>query len=335
MEATFNEIISDLKKKIFYPVYLLAGEEMYFIDKISDTIEETVLTEEEKAFNLSVLYGREVDVVTILDYVKSYPMMSNYKVVIIKEAQDLSQIEQLSAYVENPLPSTILVLCYKNKTPDKRRSLYKSVIKNGVYFESKRITINKTPEWIKDYILSLGYTITPKAAMLITEFVGNDISKIVNEIGKLIINIPKGSEINDHHIEQNIGISKDYNIFELTNALAHKNILKANKIVFHFASNKKEDPIFAALPLLFDFFTKVLIYQENAAKTSAKELAALLGVHPYYLEEYQVAAKSYPREKLIKIIGYFREYDLKSKGVDNVSADGGDLLKELIFKILH
>jgi len=335
MEATYREIINDLKKKIYHPVYLLAGEESYFIDSISDTIEDSVLTDDEKEFNQAVLYGRDIDISTVTDYVKRYPMMSNYQVVIIKEAQDLQNIDQLSSYVEKPVPSTILVLCYKNKTPDKRKSLYKAIQKNGIYFESKRITLNKTPDWIKEYMMSLGYTITNKATMLITEFVGNDISKIVNETGKLIINIPRGNEITDTHIEQNIGISKDYNIFELTNALAQKNIFKANKIVFHFASNKKEDPIFAALPMLFDFFSKILIYQENAAKSDPKELASLLGVSPYYLDEYKLASKAYGREKLLKIISYFREYDLRSKGVDNATTDGGELLKELIFKILH
>jgi DNA polymerase III subunit delta len=335
MEASYKDILSDLKKKIYHPVYLLAGEEPYFIDKISNIIEETVLTPEEKEFNQAVLYGREIDVPAILDYAKRYPMMSNFQVVIIKEAQDISGIDKLASYVENPLKSTILVLCHKHRTPDKRRALYKALQKNGIYFESKRVTINKTPDWIKDYLAVMGYTITEKATMLITEFVGNDISKITNEISKLIINLPAGTQINDTHVEHNIGISKDYNIFELTSAMVKKDIFKANKIVFHMASNKKEDPLFASIPMLFDFFTKVLMYQENAGQKDSKELAATLGVSPFYLDQYRDAARVYDRDKLIRIIGYLREYDLKSKGVDNVSTTGGELLKELNFKILH
>ncbi len=335
MEATYREIISDLQKKIYHPVYLLAGEESYFIDKISDEIEEKVLTPDEKEFNQAVLYGRDIDVPTVIDHVKRYPMMSNYQVVIIKEAQDIQAIEQLAAYIEKPVPSTILVLCYKNKTPDKRRSLYKSTQKNGIYFESKRLHISKTPDWIKEYMMSMGYTITNKATMLITEFVGNDISKITNEISKLTINLTAGTEINDSHIEQNIGISKDYNIFELTNALGVKDVYKANRIVFHFASNKKEDPIFSGVPMLFEFFTKVLLYQENSPRAGSKELASIIGVSPYFLDQYKTASKNYSREKLIRIIGYLREYDLRAKGVDNASTSGGELIKELIFKILH
>jgi DNA polymerase III subunit delta len=335
MEASFKDIISDLKKKIYHPVYVLAGEESYFIDVISDLIEETVLSEQEKEFNQAVLYGRDVDPATVGDYAKRYPMMSNYQVVIIKEAQDMNGIEQLASYIENPLSSTLLVLCHKNKTPDKRRSLYKAIQKNGIYFESKRVSPNKIPDWIKDYMQSLGYTITVKATMLISEFVGNDISKITNEVSKLIINLPKGTEVTDTHVEQNIGISKDYNMFELSNALSTKDIMKANKIAFHLASNKKEDPIFAAVPIFFDFFTKVLLYQENAPKANPKDLGAIVGAHGFYLDQYKNTARLYSRDKLIRIIGYLREYDLKSKGVNNASTDGGELLKELIFKILH
>lgn len=335
MDASFNEIISDLKRKIYHPVYLLAGEESYFIDKISDVIEETVLSPEEKEFNLTILYGRDVDVSAICDHARRYPMMSDYQVVIVKEAQDINKFDDLSSYVEKPVSSTILVLCYKNKTPDKRRALYKAIQKNGIYLESKRITLHKTPEWIKDYLKNLGYGVTDKACMLITEFVGNDISKIVNEISKLIINLPPGTQVNDVHIEENIGISKDYNIFELQNALEKKDVVKANKIVFHYAANPRENSIFSVLPLLFDFFVKILIYTENSQKVNAKELASVVGCPPFALDQYRNASKVYSREKLIKIIGYLREYDLKTKGVDNVSTDGGELMKELIFKILH
>ncbi len=334
MEATFKNILGDLKKKIYHPVYLLAGEEPYFIDLISDTIEETILTPEEKEFNLAVLYGRDLDIPTVLDYAKRYPMMSNYQVVIIKEAQSLQGIDKISAYIDNPVPSTLLVLCYKGKI-DKRKSLYKSIQKKGIYLDSKKISINKTPEWINEYMQSLGYTITHKATMLITEFVGNDISKISNEVSKLTINIPPGTQITDQHVENNIGISKEYNIFELNNALAEKDIYKANKIAFQLASSKEGNPIFPAIPILFSFFTKVMIYQENASKSDPKELASIVGCQPFLLNQYKNTARLYSRDKLIRVIGYLREYDLRSKGVNDTGTDGGELLKELIFKILH
>jgi DNA polymerase III subunit delta len=294
-----------------------------------------VLTQDEKEFNQAVLYGRDIDVSTIIEYAKRYPMMSNYQVVVIKEAQDISGIDALASYIENPLPSTILVLCHKNKTPDKRKALYKAIQKKGVYLESKRIHLNKTPDWIRDYLKELGYTITNKACMLMTEFVGNNISKITNELGKLIINIPKGTEITDVHIEENIGISKDYNIFELLKSLETKDVFKANKIIFHFASNPKDNPIFAVIPMVFDFFAKALIYTENSTVSSAKELASVIGCAPFAVEQYRNAAKYYKRDKLIRIIGYLREYDLKTKGVDSATTDSGELMKELIFKILH
>jgi len=335
MEASFKDIMSDLKKKIYHPVYLLAGEESYFIDKISDTIEETVLSDAEKEFNMAVLYGREVDAITVSDYARRYPMLSDYQIIIVKEAQDMTKIEELASYIEHSVPSTILVLCYKNKTPDKRRALYKSLQKHGIYFESKRISINKTPEWIRDYLKNLGYGMTEKACMLITEFVGNDISKIVNEVSKLIINLPQGTEVTDVHIEENIGISKDYNVYELQSALEKKDVFKANKIIYHYAANPKENSIFSVLPLLFDFFVKILIYTENAQKTNPRELASVVGCPPFAIDQYRNASRVYNREKLMRIIGYIRDYDLKTKGVDNVSTNGGELMKELIFKILH
>lgn len=332
---TYTEILKDIKRQIYHPIYFLAGEEPYFIDLISDTIEEHVLTEQEKEFNLSVLYGRDVDATSIIEYAKRFPMMSNYQVIIVKEAQDIRNIENLNPYVENPTSSTILVICYKNKKLDKRKAFYKSIQKKAIYLESQKIGINKTPDWIKEYIMNLGYTITNKAAMLITEFVGNDISKITNEIEKLIINIPKGTEIKDIHIEENIGISKDYNVFELINALQTKNIFKANKIIFYFANNSKEHSIFALIPILFDFFTKMLIYKENINISDPKEIASLMGINPFIIGQYKEASKLYSREKLILIIGYLKEYDLKAKGVNNNSANEGELMKELIFKILH
>jgi len=334
-QLTYNEIISEINKKIYHPVYLLAGEESYYIDLIADKLENEVLSDTEKEFNLSIFYGRDQNVTNIIEYSKRYPMMSNYQLIIVREAQDIASIENLSNYIENPVPSTILVLCHKNKTPDKRRSLYKSIQKKGVYFESQKISISKMFDWINHYIKSIGYTISNKAVMLLTEHVGNEISKISNEVSKLVINLERGSEINETHIEDNIGISKDYNVFELIDALSVKNVLKSNKIVFYFASHPKDHSIFALLPQLFDYFTKLMIYHETPKNTPTKELAAKMGVSFYYIDKYTNGAKHYNKEKIIKIIGYLKDYDLRAKGVDNSSIEEGELIKEMIFKILH
>lgn len=334
-QLTYNEIISEINKKIYHPVYLLAGEESYYIDKIAEKLENEVLNDTEKEFNLSILYGRDQNATNIIEYSKRYPMMSNYQLIIVREAQDLTSIDNLSSYIENPVPSTILVLCHKNKTPDKRKSFYKSVQKKGVYLESEKISLNKMFDWINHYIKSIGYTISNKAVMLLTEHVGNEISKISNEVSKLVINLEKGSEITETHIEDNIGISKDYNVFELIDAISVKNILKSNKIVFYFASHPKDHSIFALLPQLFDYFTKLMIYHETPKNLSPKELSAKIGINPYFLSKYSSGAKHYNREKIVKIIGYLKEYDLRAKGVDNSSIEEGELIKEMIFKILH
>lgn len=334
-QQTYNEIVLGLNKKSYQPVYLLAGEEPYFIDILAERIENEVLSDLEKEFNLSVFYGRDLNVNDIIENCKRYPMMSSYQVIIIREAQELNTIENLSSYIDKPLESTILVLCYKYKTPDKRRSLYKSIQKKGVYFESQKISVSKMPEWINQYILNLGYTINLKATMLLTEYIGNDISKINNEVSKLLINLEKGSQINENHIENNIGISKDYNVFELIDAISEKNIHKSNKIIFYFVKNIKNHSIFAIIPQLFDYFTKLMIYHEKPANMSSKDLASKMGINIYFIEKYSRGSRYYSKEKIINIIGYLKEYDLRAKGVDNSTVDEGELMKELIFKILH
>ncbi|MEZ5083322.1 MAG: DNA polymerase III subunit delta [Bacteroidales bacterium] len=330
----FDQIINDLKNKIYYPVYFLAGEEPYYIDAISDFIEEHILSDTEKEFNQSVVYGRDTDVSSIIGMAKRFPMMANYQVVIIKEAQEVNDIEDLLPYIEHPLNSTLLVIDYKYKKIDKRKSFYKTVGKKGVLFESKKIYDNKVGEWITTYVGARGYRITPKAAMMFTEFIGNDLSKIVNEISKLFINLPPKSEINDVIIEQNIGISKDFNIFELQNAIGSRNIIKANQIVNYFAANPKENPLIKTISLLFSFFSKLLIYHQLDDK-SRNNVAAALSINPFFVLDYQKAARNYNIQKLTGIISDLRDYDLRSKGVNNISTNDGELLKELMFKILH
>ncbi|CAN5433188.1 DNA polymerase III subunit delta [soil metagenome] len=330
----YLDIISDLKKKVYKPVYFLSGEEPYFIDKISDFIEQKVLDESEKEFNQTILYGRDTDVVAIIGEAKRYPMMSDKMVIIVKEAQNIKNIEGLDSYISNPLDSTILVICYKYKTLDKRKSFPKTVAKKGILFESKKLYENKIPDWISGYLKEKKYAISPKSSQLLTEYLGTDLGKISNELDKLMINLPPGTEISPDHIQMNIGISKDFNTFELNDALTKRDVVKANRIVNYFAANSKEHPLVLTIASLNSFFVKLLRYHglEDKSKDSA---ARALGVNPFFVNDYIAAARNYPMEKIKAISGFLREYDLRSKGIDNASADDGELMKELIWKILH
>jgi DNA polymerase III subunit delta len=332
---TFDKILSELKNKKYHPVYFLAGEEAYFIDQISDYIAENVLSEAEKSFNQVILYGKDIDAAAVINAAKRFPMMSSHQVVIVKEAQNIRNIDDLIWYVEKPLSSTILVINYKYKSLDKRKKLYLSIQQNGVYFDSKKLYDDKVPAWISGFLSEKGLTIDPGSCMLLLEFLGNDLGKIVNELNKLIITLPEGEKrINSNHIEKNVGISKDYNNFELNKALGQRNILKANRIVNYFAKNQKDNPMVLTISMLYSFFNKVMIYHFLKDK-SRKNAAAELKVNPFFVVDYEIAARSYKPVKVFQIIGLLREYDLKSKGYNNVSTDNGELLKELIYKILH
>ncbi|MBW6490436.1 MAG: DNA polymerase III subunit delta [Lentimicrobium sp.] len=334
MATDYKKIISDIRKRIFHSVYLLSGEEPYYINLISDVIENEVLDEAGKEFNLTVLYGRDVDVRAIVDYAKRYPMMASHHVVIVKEAQDVKNLEEIQPYVEKPLDSTILVLCYKYKKYDKRKTLAKTIEKRGIFFESSKIYEEKMPGWIKSQVESSGYSITPKAAIMIADFLGNDLSKIDNELGKLYISLKNGSEITEKLIETNIGISKDFNVFELQIALARRDVLKSNRIVNHFVANPKENPLVKVVIMLYLFFSKATLIKYMEGKPD-NEVAAAAGVNLFFLNDYKTAARNYSFGKLIQIISIMREYDLKSKGLDSGSADEGELTREMIFKILH
>ncbi len=328
----YKDIIGDLKKKKYSPIYFLMGEEPYFIDLISDYAEKQILDETEKEFNLQVLYGRDVDVQTIISEAKRYPMMSEKQVVIIKEAQNVRNIEELEPYLAQPLDSTLLFICYKYKTLDKRKTFPKTLAKKGVLFESKKLYENKVPEWINAYLKEKKYSANPKSTQLLTEYLGADLGKIANELDKLMINLKEGSEITADHIQNNIGISKDYNTFELTAALAKKDVLKSNRIVNYFASNTKEHPMVLSIAALYGYFVKVFQYHMLENKSQA---ASALGVNPYFLKDYIEASQNYPKGKIRDIIGMLREYDLRYKGFDNGSADEGELMKELVYRILH
>jgi DNA polymerase III, delta subunit len=335
MPVTYEEIISDLKKRIFRPVYFLAGEEPYYIDLITEYIQEKILPEDEKAFNQIILYGEETNIAAIIDTARRFPMMSSHQVLIIKEAQSLKKLEELIIYLEKPLLSTILVFSYKYNTIDKRTKLYKTLESHGVYFESPRIRDYLIPAWIERYLMIKGIKTDPSASAMLTEYLGTDLHKIVNELDKLIITLPPGKpSITTTLIEKNIGISKDYNNFELQKAIGEKNILKANMIAHYFADNTKDNPITLSIASLFGFFSKLLTFHYLTDK-SKNNVASVLKINPFFVKEYENSASKYNVAKTVQIISLLRTYDMKSKGYGDPGTEPGDLLKELVFRILH
>lgn len=330
-----TKIINDIKKKSVKPIYFLMGEEPYYIDKIADFIEENFLEESQKSFNQQILYGRDVDIGGIVGSAKRYPMMAEHQVVIVKEAQDLSRsIEKLVNYAENPQPTTVLVFCYKYKKLDKRKKLHKAIKKTGIVFESKPLYDNQVPAWIKNNLSTKGYSIAPKAVQMLVEFLGTDLGKIDNELEKLQLICKPGTQITPELIEENIGISKDFNNFELLKAIGEREVLKAHRIVNYFAQNPKDNPMVVTISLLFRFFSQVLQYHSLSDKSKGK-VAATLGVHPFFVEDYMIAGRNYSMKHASKSINLLREADVKSKGVGANAVSQGDLLKELLVKIMN
>ncbi len=326
-----SHIINTIKQGKTAPIYFLYGEEPYYIDALSSYIEQHVLTEEEKGFNQTVLYGRDVTINDIISVAKRYPMMAERQVVLVKEAQDLARsIDNLLPYAEKPQPTTVLVFCYKYKKLDKRKKLFKVLAANGVLFESKKLYENQIPDWIRRVLSSKGYTITPKASQMLVEFLGTDLGKINNELEKLQLVSKPGAQFTPELIEENIGISKDFNNFELQNAIGSKDIVKAFKIVQHFGQNPKNHPLIMTVALLFSFFSKVLKYHALPNKAEAPRA---LGVSPYFIKDYELAARNYPMKKASAIIASIRRIDLKSKGVGSSNLSQSDLLKELLDSI--
>lgn len=339
---TAEDILKDLKNRKYKPLYLLHGEEPYFIDMVSDFAEHKLLPEAEKGFNQTVLYGKDTEIMTVLNAAKRYPMMAEYQVVLVKEAQDMKwgrddddkkSINPLLSYLENPLPSTILIFCYKYGKFDKRKKTYKAIEKNGLIFESSPLYDSKIPAWIETFIAGKGYQVNQQASAMLAEYLGNDLSKIANELEKLMLNVAAGQAITLQHVQDNIGISKEYNVFELQSALSRKDPFKVNQIINYFEANPKANPIVLVLGNLNNFFSKVLTYH-YVKDRSPQNLARELGVSPYFLKDYELAARSYNYAKTMQIISLLREYDLKSKGVDS-NAGNGELMKELMFKIIH
>jgi DNA polymerase-3 subunit delta len=330
---TTNQLISNIKEGKIAPIYFLMGEEAYYIDMISDYIESNVLEEEEKGFNQMVLYGKEVSIQDIVSNSKRYPMMAERQVIIVKEAQNLNKtIEQLVDYAKNPQPTTVLVFNYKYKTLDKRKTLYKTLSKAAVIFESKKIYEDKIPSWIQNFLRSIQISITPKAALMLSEFLGNDLSKIANELNKLGIVVGAKKEVTPEIIEDNIGISKDFNNFELQKALGNLDHKKAYQIVHYFAQNSKQHPFVLTISALYLYFTKLMTVHTVRDKNPST-VAKSLGINPYFVNEYIAASRNFPMKRISGVLETLRTYDTKSKGV-GANLSPKDLYNELIYNIL-
>ena len=335
MAITEKQLIADLESGLYKPVYLLTGEENYYIDRVSDYFEEHVIDPTLRDFDQTVVYGRDVDMATVVSTVKRYPMMSPIHLVIVKEAQDIDvrQWDRLATYLQQPSPQSVLVLCYRHKKLDKRTAAYKAIDKAGVVFESPRIYDNQVPAWIVREVSAHGRRIGDKAAAMLAENLGTDLGKIANELSKLYPLLPEGGAITEQLVEEQIGISKDYNIFELQKAIGRRDVLMCNRIVNYFAANPKKNPIQMMLPLLYGYFLKIMFYHQLENKSDA---AKVLGCAPSFVQDYAVAAGNYSLGKLATCIGYLYEADLRSKGVRNSgNVTDGELLKELIFKVIH
>lgn len=327
------KIINDIKAGNIKPIYFLMGEEPYYIDKLTEYMESNLLAEEEKGFNQTVLYGRDVSVEDIVSTAKRYPMMAERQVVIVREAQELSRtIDKLESYADNPMPTTVLVFAYKYKTLDKRKKVTKVLAKNGLVFESKKLYENQVGEWLKRVLSGKKLNIEPKAAAMLVDFLGTDLNKIANELDKLAIILPQGGTITPQTIEENIGFSKDFNVFELRKAIGEKNEKKAYQIAKYFADNPKDNPLVLTVGQTFSFFIQLLKYHGLKDK-NPKNVASALGINPFFVKEYDVAVKNYPMKKVSAIVAALRDIDVKSKGVGASSLGSGDLMKEMLAKI--
>ena len=332
---TYEQLMSSLKRKEYKPVYMLMGDESFYIDQIADYIEEHVLTEDEKAFNQTILYGKDTSLGEIIMAAKRYPMMSPYQVIIVKEAQHIKNFDDLQFYLENPLNSTLLVFCHKYGKLVGRKKSTQEIEKKGVLFESKKLFDNQVAGWIESYVKSMQVGIDNKASNMLAEYLGNDLTRIVHEVEKLLITKPKEqTSITPELIERNIGISKDYNNFELVSALTNKDILKCNRIVDYFGKNTKNNPLVVTITVMFNFFSNLLFYHSLKDK-SQMNVANELKINPYFVKDFQQAASRYNSAKVTQIISDIRKTDVQSKGFGNSSISDYDLLKELVFKILH
>jgi len=331
----FKSILKDIKNKQFKPVYALHGEEPFYIDLISEAIIENALTEDEREFNLAVYYGRDTDFLTVMNEAKGFPFIGERKVVVLREAQDLKEIYELEHYLKAVNPSSILVICHKYKALDGKRKLTKEIGQHGINFKSEKIKDYLLPEWITTYVKSQGFDMTSKAASLLADFIGNDLSRLVNELDKLAIVLEKGTRISDIHIEENIGISKDYNNFELTNAVAVRDHVKVFQIADYFDKNPKDHSIIAIIPTLFKLYTNMMRVH-FAPNKNPDYISRALGLHPFAAKELMKNSANYSPKILARNVALLHEYDLKAKGVGNTGAfKDGDLLRELLYQLLY
>ena len=332
---TYEQILSDIKKKVYYPIYFLMGEEPFFIDTISDELENSILDEAERSFNQIILYGNDVNAYEIMSQARAFPMMGDKLVVIVKEAQNVKDIESIADYLDKIPPTTILVFNYKYKKLDKRKSLAKIIDKKGVLFESKKLYDNNIPDWIVKYLASRKYNITQKACQMIADFLGNDLHKVRNELDKLMLALPSTKRIDDADVEYNIGISKDFNVFGLQKAIGAKDTFKANQIINYFGDNPNENPIFMTIVILYGYYTKLLKLHFSKDK-SKNNLATILGVNPFFVNDYLEAARNYSWVDCMRCIEVLREYDMKSKGYNSTSdVSQKELYREMLFKLMN
>lgn len=332
---SFDQVMTDLRRKDFKPLYFLMGDEAYYIDVITDFIQNNVLDEMQREFDLTVVYGKDTDMNSIVNAAKRYPMMSPKQVLIVKEAQSIKDWDNLEFYLKMPQSTTIVVFAYKYGTPDKRKKWYLEIQKKAVLFESVKLRDYEMSPWISRYVKSKNLTIDDKGLNILVEFLGTDLSKVANEIDKLAIILKdKEQRITPEIIEKNIGISKDFNVFELQAALINQDVLKANRIVKYFGENKKANPIQMVLAQMFSFFANLMIFHYLADKSQGN-VAVELKINPYFVKEYERAARVFNQRKTLNIIAWIRETDARSKGIESNNIDDGELLKELIYKIIH
>ncbi|SFD04796.1 DNA polymerase III, delta subunit [Chitinophaga sp. CF118] len=329
----YQDIIKDWKQKKFRSLYWLEGEEDFFIDQVSNYAEEHLLDESEKGFNLTILYGKDTDWTTVVNTCRRYPMFAERQVVVLKEAQAMKDILKLESYIDKPLESTILVVAHKQGKIDGRSKIAKLIKDRGVLLSTKKMYDNQLPGWVEAYVHGLGRAISQKAGILLVDHIGNDLARMANEIDKLLVNLPEGKKIDENDIEKYVGISKEYNVFELQNAIGQKDITKVMRIIHYFSANPKAGPIQMVLPALYNFFSKMNIV--FGVKGGEKEIAAALGVHPFFVKDYISAARQYGAEGAEKAILLLHAYNLRSIGINDSGVEDGELMKELVYKMMY
>jgi len=339
MTPAIDQLLKDIRKNKLAPLYLLHGDEPFYLDQLADEIEKVAVPEAEKGFNQFVVFGKDTDVGAVLNMARRYPFMAERQLVLVKEAQQLGGFNEKGAqtlledYALSPLPSTVLVLCHQGNI-DERKALPKAFAKQGVLLQSKKLYDNKVPDWIGDYCRQQGTKVSLKAIQMLADFIGNDLKRMASEIQKILLNLQAGEEISAETVERLVGISREYNIFELQKALTQRDVLKANQIVDYFSRNPKDNPLSPMLILLYQFFAKVLMVQSSRDQ-SDKTLASLLGVNPFFVKDYLQTARAYPLWKVAGIIHSIRRADALSKGINAPVQTEGAILKQLVFEILH